>query len=164
MNTVERFWARIDRVGDRCWPWGGARSNGYGYVSWRGRVQPAHRIAWQLTAGPIPAGVYVCHHCDQPACCNPAHLFLGTQTDNMRDCAAKGRTTKGDRNPSRLYPARRPRGEHHGNAKLTAADVLQIRHRKRQGERTRVVAQAFGVSPSHIEYIIRGLSWAHLPC
>lgn len=89
-----RFWIRVDGSAgdDACWPWLGARDpKGYGQAGKRWR---AHRVAMFLTNGPIPPGMFVCHHCDNPPCCNPAHLFIGTVTDNMRDCAAKGRTSR----------------------------------------------------------------------
>ncbi len=90
------FFKRPDRSGGRraCWPWrtasGDAVTN-YGMVSVDGIAMGTHRIAWTLKNGPIPAGLYVLHKCDNPPCVNPAHLFLGTQKDNMKDMAAKGR-------------------------------------------------------------------------
>ena len=78
---VERFWEKVQKT-DGCWPWAGvtARSTGYGYIWAHGRMNYAHRTAWLLTHGPILEGLWVLHHCDVPACCNPAHLFLGTQS------------------------------------------------------------------------------------
>ena len=93
-----RFWAKVDRSGGdlACWPWlASKRRNGYGQIGIRreGRlfVESAHRVAWELTHGPIPEGVSICHHCDNRPCCNPGHLFRGSQTDNMQDAAQKGR-------------------------------------------------------------------------
>lgn len=90
---MTNFWSKVAKAGaNDCWPWTGCRMrSGYGQHSANGCRVLAHRRAWELTNGPIPAGKYVCHHCDNPSCCNPAHLFLGTQTDNMRDAAGKGR-------------------------------------------------------------------------
>jgi hypothetical protein len=92
--TVEQFWAKVDVRGpEECWEWKRRRSHrGYGETRWGGKTERANRRAWLLVNGPIPIGVSVLHHCDNPPCCNPAHLFLGTHTDNMRDMAAKGRT------------------------------------------------------------------------
>lgn len=96
---VERFWSRVARAdGDLCWLWTAARfSSGYGRVALpRANGSPqtlegAHRMAWILTNGPIPANLWVLHRCDNPPCCRPEHLFLGTHTDNMRDMTQKGR-------------------------------------------------------------------------
>lgn len=81
------FWSRVDVRGpDECWPWMNAKTpNGYGTVYFGGRMVGAHRVSWELTHGPIPDGLFVLHHCDNPPCCNPAHLFTGTHTDNVRD-------------------------------------------------------------------------------
>lgn len=91
----DRFWPRVDKSGD-CWLWTGARmKNGYGVV-WLaepiGRMGLVHRVAWELTNGPIPDGLFACHRCDNPPCCNPDHLFLGTVRDNALDMVAKGRS------------------------------------------------------------------------
>lgn len=91
----ERFWARVHKT-DGCWEWTGCRqADGYGRVyGGRGaspQIAAAHRFAYALTHGPIPTGLCVCHKCDNPPCCNPAHLFLGTVRDNAKDMAGKGR-------------------------------------------------------------------------
>ena len=93
---VDRLWAKVDRRGpEECWPWTGARrGRGYGHLGSGGRGQPsiaAHRAVFTLTHGPIPPGMVVCHTCDNRICCNPAHLWLGTQRDNLMDMIAKGR-------------------------------------------------------------------------
>lgn len=97
-NTAESFWSRIDRSNPgACWPWpGGKSSRGYGTVSWGNRNVGAHRVAYELAHGLIPAGMFVCHRCDNPPCCNPAHLFLGAPKDNTQDMVSKQRySTKG---------------------------------------------------------------------
>jgi hypothetical protein len=91
---AERFWDRCDLSGgpDACWPWTGARTSwGYGNTRVDGKTVGTHRVAWQLTHGPIPAGMSVLHRCDNPPCCNPRHLFLGSPLDNKADSIAKGR-------------------------------------------------------------------------
>lgn len=98
-DPVERFWEHVDRRGpDECWPWlGKGNGDGYGRIGIgsradkSGRDIAAHRFAWELEYGPIPAGMNVCHRCDNPPCTNPWHLFLGTQTDNLADMVSKGR-------------------------------------------------------------------------
>jgi len=87
---AERLWSKVTKT-ETCWTWTGARNRkGYGEIGAKGRVQKAHRIAWELTYGPIPEGLDVLHHCDNPPCCRPDHLFLGTDADNMADMMAKG--------------------------------------------------------------------------
>lgn len=95
----ERFWSKVNRLGiNECWPWMAAvrrPDEGYGAFYLNGRHQPSNRVAWMLTNGPIPQGLVVCHRCDNPPCCNPAHLFLGTKLDNDKDRIAKGRQCRG---------------------------------------------------------------------
>lgn len=91
----DRFWTHIRVTEAGCWEWTGKRrANGYGLTSINRRDVRAHRMAWTLSQGPIPDGLCVCHHCDNPPCVNPAHLFLGTKGDNLRDMCAKGRDSK----------------------------------------------------------------------
>ena len=96
MVNAAFFWSRVNRADGpaACWLWTGPRNSwGYGRV-WSFEAQTvlqAHRVAWTLVHGPVPVGLYVCHHCDTPPCCNPAHLFLGTQRDNVADSFRKGR-------------------------------------------------------------------------
>lgn len=87
----DRFWSKV-RKGDGCWEWTAwINSNGYGEFTKDHKNLKASRVSWILTYGPIPDGLFVCHHCDNPPCVRPDHLFLGTPLDNMRDMIAKGR-------------------------------------------------------------------------
>jgi hypothetical protein len=92
--VTERFWKNV-RKSDACWEWTANRSTaGYGHIKKGGRQGEqlgAHRVSWELHNGPIPPGLFVCHHCDNPRCVRPDHLFLGTTTDNVRDAICKGR-------------------------------------------------------------------------
>lgn len=119
------FLAQLDLSGGlgACWLWLGVRNDrGYGSLQFRRRVEGAHRVAWMLFQGEIPPDLHVCHHCDCPACCNPAHLFLGTRRDNMRDMLRKERgvwSTHPERMPrggghwTRLHPEQLARGDKH---------------------------------------------------
>jgi hypothetical protein len=166
MDRVERFWSRVDRAStpDGCWPRLGSRDkDGYGFASWRGRTVLAHRQAYELAVGPIPDGMLVCHSCDNPPCCRPGHLFLGSNVDNQRDMTAKGRGRLGDRNGSRVHPERLRRGEQHGCSKLTAEKVRQIRELYAGGGLTqRQVGDRYGVSNVMVGLIVSRKKWAHV--
>jgi len=155
MVDSDRFWSKVDQSASvtECWPWMGARHRaGYGAFGVRHqRADYAHRVAWRLTYGEIPAGLQVLHLCDNPPCVNPAHLILGTQLANIRDMDAKGRRI----NAPQL-------GERNGNAKLTAETVREIRRRRAAGEPRKAVAAAFGVSESAVKQAINGRTWRHV--
>jgi len=146
--TDERFWGKVNRRGaDECWEWTGALDRqGYGRVGRRKASLLAHRYALELTLGEIPPELCACHRCDNPPCCNPAHLFLGTRTENSRDAKRKRRFAHGER---------------HYRAKLTAADVTFIRVGRHIGIRQARLAREFGVSFQSISDVDRGRHWAH---
>lgn len=157
-SLADRHGTHVDRSGgpDACWPWTGPTDRkGYGRLS-RGRrgegMAAAHRVAWELAHGPIPGGLCVCHRCDNPPCCNPAHLFLGTIADNNQDMTEKGRHGVSD-----------VRGEAHGNAKLTTEKVREIRARwAAGGVSQRGLAADYGVSQREVWDVIHGIAWAHV--
>jgi hypothetical protein len=151
-SLEERFHIKVSpEPNTGCWLWTGATKElGYGVIG-RGRrgqgTEKAHRVSWRLHYGDIPDGQCVCHRCDVPSCVNPEHLFLGSLGDNARDCVAKGRN---------FVPNNR--GERAKWAKLTSADVAEIRKRAITGV---AYAKRYGVSKSAIYQIWAGQNWAH---
>jgi hypothetical protein len=142
-GAIARFWARVEKT-QACWNWrGSVRHFGHGHLNVLGVVTMAHRFSWTLTNGSIPDGLNVLHHCDNPRCVRPDHLFLGTHADNVADMNAKGRHA---------------RGERHGRAKLTDAQraeaVAAYDHPgRRDGSLRRlrtVLAERFNVKVSTI--------------
>ena len=158
-EDVARFWSKV-KVGspDECWEWQNA-NNGRGYgklfvLDENGKQthQYAHRISWELANGKIKKGLWVLHKCDNPKCVNPKHLFLGTQTENMRDAVSKGR----------LHGSG-VRGEAQGSSRLKEGDVLAIRRLLSDGKvRQTVIAKMFNVTPTAILFIKKGKTWSWL--
>lgn len=149
-----RFWSRVNRDKE-CWEWMAVKSHGYGtFHSNKGR-RIASRYSWEFTHGSIPDGLFVLHRCDNRACVNPSHLFLGTHQDNMRDMVSKGR----QRNGVVL-------GEDHPNSRLRADQVVVIRRRLEAGESQRWLAKEYGVSKPTIARAAFGITWKHVsnPC
>jgi len=154
LSLQECFWSKVDKRGtDDCWEWQGSiNSRGYGTISVNSKTKRAHRVSWELTHGPIPEGLCVCHRCDNPICVNPSHLFLGTHTDNMRDMIQKGRD---------IHDVG-PRGEKNGQCKLTKQDVHTIRCFLRAKYIQREIAEAYRVSRGTINAIATGRNWGWL--
>lgn len=152
----ERLWAGIARGGPyECWPWTRNKTpQGYGLI-WRSSVQGAgrsvltHRAVYEDQVGPIPAGLLVCHRCDRPACCNPAHLFVGTAQDNVDDMISKGRNRVG----------KGPYGESHHLAKLSYRAADEIRGAYEEGMSCASLARAYGVAYTAIVQVVRGKTW-----
>lgn len=140
------FWSRVD-VGSEedCWLWLRARDyDGYGNYKLHGKQARSHRVAYEIAHGSIPQGMVVMHTCDNPSCCNPAHLRVGTTADNNRDRSLKGR-------------GRPLRGEAVKTSKLSDLQVREIRQRYEDGERNiYTLGEIYNVSPSHIHHLIRG--------
>jgi len=156
----KRFWAKVSIADNGCWVWTASLSAvGYGQIAMPGGPGLAHRLVFALANGPIPAGMFVCHRCDNRACCRPDHLFLGTPADNSHDMVRKGRSTKG--RPQN--PASHKVGELHGRARLTSVQVQQIRERYAKGDITQEeLAAEYGVSGPHVSGIVTGRFWKHL--
>lgn len=158
---MQRFWSGVDKSGgpNACWPWTRCKNNmGYGRCRTNYREALAHRIAYTLSIGPIPDGLFVLHSCDNPLCCNPAHLSLGTQTDNIRDCVRKGR------NVAAVHPQHVARGERVSTAKLTAATVSAIRREYTSPPYPNQLqlASKYNVHNSTISVVVRRQGWTHV--
>lgn len=154
----ERLFSKISRsTSDQCWPWNGCRNKkGYGMIALPGKgngVLLTHRAAWMVTNGDIPKGILVCHHCDNPPCCNPSHLFLGTNSQNQQDSIRKGRR------PIQYYG---PKGEKHFASKLTDQIVRDARRRNECGESGMKLANEYGVCFQTIYYAISRKTWRHV--
>jgi hypothetical protein len=119
-------------------------------------------MAYEIAFGSIPDNMFVCHHCDNPPCFNPAHLFVGTHEDNMLDMHNKGRAASGDRAPFRVHPESAPKGERVHTAKLQEHQVLEIRRLYAQGMKRAPLAALFGVTYQNIHQIVRGNYWKYL--
>ena len=154
------FWSMIDICGDdKCWEWAGYRINGrYGRFYYKGNAESSHRVAWIITHGEIPEGMFVCHHCDNPPCCNPKHLFIGTFSDNMQDMWNKNRHPNPTGRPSDTMI-----GERNIKARLTSEDVLQIRELHASGASIKYISTKYSsVKSSAIHKIIHRITWKHI--
>lgn len=147
-NIESRFWSYVDKSGgpDACWPWTGTIDKGYGVLTIRvgdgRRVIGAHRLSLNLAGVDVPDGMHACHHCDNPQCVNPRHLYAGTPLDNVHDALNRGRH----------YQA------------LTEDDVRELRRRYVPYKiGYRVLAKEFGVGDMTVRDAIHGITWAHVP-
>lgn len=144
---AERFWERVDKSDEGgCWLWTGTKDrHGYGRLTVADdhATTKAHRVAWELTHGAVPAGLSVLHKCDTPACVRPSHLFVGTQTDNMKDAAQKGRL----RLPKQRF------GADHPNSKLTSDQAREVYQPVRAGHSKNQLSKQFGVDRNVIRNI-----------
>lgn len=157
-SLSDRFWPKVAGAMESggCWEWQGSiGTNGYGQMSQPGtrKLIPAHRASWIIHFGAIPNNLWVLHRCDNKRCVHPAHLFLGTLQDNVDDAVAKG-----------IIKATRAKGERSGNAKLTDAQVAEIRRRhnpglhpaRKTGGSSLELAREFGVTKQYIWQLVRG--------
>lgn len=150
VQLERRVWSRIEKGSDsECWPFMGRRQNGYGLVDYGNRPILAHRLVYQLKNNvELTPDQVVCHACDNPPCCNPKHLWVGTSADNSRDMWRKGRGRTGG-----------VRGESHGCAKLSESDVLEIR----ASSTSRAdLAKRYGVTETQISNVISRKMWRHV--
>lgn len=146
-NPNERFDEKVDRSGN-CWIWTAYKNPmGYGTFGYMRTMKLAHRFAYEREYGQVSPNLSVCHHCDNPACVNPLHLFIGTQKDNALDSKKKGRTAAGKRN---------------GRAKLTEEQVKRIRAMHKDGTPRIKLASEFGIGAANLSEIINRRIWTHI--
>lgn len=152
MNTVEKFWLKVNRLNESdCWNWvGPIEEQGYGVFGWNGKKIKAHRLSWVLTKGEIPKGLFVCHTCDNRKCVNPKHLWLGTVQDNNRDRDLKGRNGWGG-NPWQLNP----------NVKLNPDSVRDIKEKWLSGMDYQEIGDIYNLSKHTIRKVINGQRWSN---
>jgi hypothetical protein len=144
-----RFWAKVQK-GDGCWEWQGSRQQrGYGLFRIKGRLHKAHRAALMVSGVEVPDDLCVLHSCDNPPCCNPAHLRLGTKGENNTERHAKGRT---------VLP-KQCRGEDSVHSKLTEQRVREMRRWRSEGLTYAEIGKRAGISPRHSYDVVNGLYW-----
>jgi hypothetical protein len=184
----ERFWEKVDKNGPTmphmttsCWMWSASKDgSGYGWIGLgNGSLGKAHRVSFEIHYGPLMEGECALHHCDNPPCVRPDHLFKGTQKDNADDREAKGRHPhptgeaywetrtleqypRGDQSGLRKHPERAPMGERNRHAVLTEELVKALRDEAETGVAYTVLAIKYGITASSIGKIVRGNTWAHL--
>lgn len=148
LTDHQRFWEKVDTSGD-CWEWKGGKPLGYGRFYWRGGDYQAHRASLLLAGVEIPEGKFVLHHCDNPSCVRPSHLYIGTHNDNMRDMARRGRAADTS-------------GENHPQVKMTARKVRWARKAFAAGGSLRQIAKRFGVSHNCIYEAVKRKTWKNI--
>lgn len=152
IGVEKRFWKYVTKgAEDACWEWCGSRQpKGYGTFRVEGRTLKTHRVSYELHKGPIPEGLWVLHKCDNPPCVNPAHLWLGTNADNVADKTANGR-------------AFRLIGERHHKAKITDEIVRKIRAEWAAGGKTYPqIGAMFSINSEIVGRVVRRKSWRHV--
>lgn len=179
-RELERFWDKVHKS-DGCWNWTASKyPDGYGAINIRRKCRPAHQISWLIHYGEIPNGCEVCHHCDNPACVRPDHLYAASHSQNVKDMHIKGRgvytsgddhwtrkyperVLRGNLNGAHKHPERMARGEKNGNSKLTeklVRDMRLIYHRGRVSSRS--LATRYGLDKSTVLDIVYRRIWKHV--
>lgn len=151
LNIENRFWSKVNKEGTNgCWEWiGSKRGRGYGSVSFKGKMYAAHRVSYVLANGDVLGHLHVLHKCDNTACVNPDHLFLGTNTDNVKDKMEKGR-----------HKVKPSYGQDNGQSKLTIDQILEIKNKYiPRAYSQQKIATEYGVDQSVISRILSGKIW-----
>ena len=155
-EEIDRFWSYVDiRSENECWNWKKSLQYGYGQIGFKRKVYRANRIAYYLTYGEIPEDLFICHKCNNKACCNPNHLYAGTAKENSIDAKFAG--VLGPEHYENI-----PKGECHKFAKLSEKDVLDIKSRLVNNESIREIAKQFNVTYQNISLIKTGRAWKHV--
>jgi hypothetical protein len=179
-----RFWKRVHVSGpEECWPWlGYTDKGGYGTFTLGRKTSPrrCHRVAWEITSGKIPSGLCILHRCDNPTCCNSAHLWVGTKGENNTDRAIKGRSSTGAEHYARRHPERLARGEASGAkrhperlargaasgavkaSRFSECDIREIRKLSNEGMRHHIIAERFRVCRQQVSKICLFKAWKHV--
>lgn len=151
---------------DTCWNWTGSNHKSYGKILINGKSHYTHRISYEISVGPIPKGLHVLHRCDNPACINPEHLFLGTPLDNALDRKLKGRNNSESRSGDNHFTKNRPdliaRGEKCGSSRLKESEVREIRRLHSLGESKMSLSNKFNTARSNISSIVNFKAWKHI--
>lgn len=164
-EEIARFHERVRRSGeDECWPWTrGTFTSGYGAFKAQGRTMKSHRVAYYLANKVDPVGCLVCHRCDNPICCNPSHLFLGTWAENMADRDQKRRTSRGPSHMAHIAPDRLPHGIEHHNSKMTPESVIELRSLYAAGGISQeALGHRFGIDQTVVSRIVRRKTWRYV--
>lgn len=157
ISISDRFWNKVSKNSE-CWLWGAAKySNGYGAFRIGKKQTTAHRVAYILSYGEIPESLVVCHSCDNRLCVNPAHLFIGTQQDNIDDMVGKGRQATGNKLQHKSQV-----GSLNNGAKLTESLVLEIRKLFGEGMSQAKISKKLRISRLNIWNIVHRKSWTHI--
>ena len=160
-RVIDSFWKRV-RMKDGCWDWlGSVTVKGRPRFKVDGETASAYRISYLIHKGTIPPGLLICHTCDNPSCCNPDHLWVGTHADNQRDCFLKKRRARGKNNGRHTKPETTPRGVTHGRSTLTDDDVRHIRRLGGTMPQAKI-GELFNTPQTNVSLILRGLAWKHV--
>lgn len=155
-SFIEAYLDQVITNGLSCWEWTGSKNPaGYGLVFYKNEIMFIHRFSYMHFVGEIEEGNFICHHCDNPICSNPKHLFQGTNQDNIQDCIRKGRFKRA---PDLL----KAKGSKVAGSKLTEAQVFEIKKMIKEGKNNTEIAGLFNVTHGNISSIRLGKTWKHV--